>query len=381
MFEDFVHFVRDLYGTNDLIPLHEPRFRGKEKQYLLDTIDSTFVSSVGGYVEEFERKVVEYTGVRHAIATVNGTAALHTALILAGVKQDDEVITQSFTFVATCNAIRYCNAEPVFVDVDRETLGLSGESLTTFLEENAEVRNDGICWNRKTGRPIRACVPMHTFGHPVHLNEIRQVCDRYNITLVEDAAESLGSFYKEQHTGVIGKLAALSFNGNKIITTGGGGMVLTNDDELAFRAKHITTTARVPHQWAVEHDGIGFNYRLPNLNAALGVAQMEQLPEFVKNKRDLATRYNSWCAQNGVCFIKEPSGSHSNYWLNAILIEDRKQRDAMLAYTNTKQVMTRPAWTPMHKLPMFAGNYRGNLESTEWIMDRVLNIPSSTLLL
>jgi len=377
MFNDFVSFVQDIYGTKEFIPIHAPKFNGNEKKYLLETIDSTFVSSVGEFVNEFEFKVAEYTGVKYAIVTVNGTAALHVSLKLSGVEQDTEVITQSLTFVATCNAIRYCGATPVFVDVDRLTLGLSPESLRTFLDENCELRNDGYCWNRSSNRRVVACLPMHTFGFPVQLDEIKQICDRYNIELVEDAAESLGSLYKGHHTGSIGKLSVLSFNGNKIITTGGGGMILTNDERLATRAKHITTTARVLHSWNFEHDEIGYNYRLPNLNAALGVAQMESLPAYVESKRNLAKQYQKWGNENGLLFIKEPNNTQANYWLNVVITQDKHQRDTMLEQTNKSKVMTRPIWTPMHKLAMNQDCQKGDLMNTEWLFERLVNVPSS----
>lgn len=377
MYENFIQFIRDLYGTNDFIPLHEPRFFGNEKQYLMDTIDSTFVSSVGKYVDDFESAVANYTGAGYAIATVNGTAALHTALVLAGVQSGDEVITQSFTFVATCNAIRYCNAEPIFVDVSRETLGLSVESMSAFLEEHCEIRNDGSCWNKQTNSIVRACVPMHSFGFPVQLDEISNLCRRYNIALVEDAAESLGSIYKEQHTGTVGSLSALSFNGNKIITTGGGGMLLTNDKTIADRARHITTTAKIRHQWAFDHDETGFNYRLPNLNAALGLAQMESLPDILEGKREVANRYQEWGMDNGFQFITESAQTKANYWLNAVITEDITQRDVLLEQTNNNNVMTRPAWTPMHQLLMNSQCQKTELTNTEWLQQRVVNVPSS----
>jgi perosamine synthetase len=379
MFDDFVHFVRGLYGTDEFIPLYAPKFSGNEKKYLLETIDSSFVSSVGEFVNEFERKVAEYTGIKYAIATVNGTAALHVALKLSGVKQDTEVITQSLTFVATCNTIRYCGAKPVFVDVDRSTLGLSPQSLKVFLDECCELRDDGFCWNKSSNRLITACLPMHTFGLPVQLDEIKQICDRYNIELVEDAAESLGSLYKGHHTGSTGKLSAISFNGNKIITTGGGGVILTNDEELAIRAKHITTTAKVPHRWAFEHDEVGFNYRLPNLNAALGVAQMEMLPAYVESKRRLAKQYQEWGDEHGLQFVKEPANTRSNYWLNMAIAQDQQHRDVMLEVTNNSNVMTRPAWIPMHKLEMNQDCQKGDMANTEWLFERIVNVPSSTL--
>lgn len=380
MFEDFVRLVRDLYGTEDFIPLHEPRFIGNEKQYLADTIDSTFVSSVGGFVDRFEKNIAQFTGAPYAVATTNGTSALHVALKIAGVKYGDEVITQSFTFVATCNAIRYCNAEPLFLDIDRKTLGLSSESLRMFLDEHCEVRNDGLCWNKTSNRPVRACVPMHTFGFPVQIDELKLLCEKYRIVLVEDAAESLGSMYKERHMGTFGKLAALSFNGNKIITTGGGGMVLTDDEELAIRARHITTTAKVSHKWNFIHDETAYNYRLPNLNAALGVAQLESLPEFIENKRALANKYQEWGKENGIQFINEQSDVRSNYWLNAIVMNDKAERNAILEYTNNNQVMTRPAWTPMHRLEMNKHCQTDALLNTEWFYERLVNVPSSVIL-
>ena len=379
MFEDLIYFVRDLYGADGFIPLHSPRFLGNEKKYLLETIDSTYVSSVGEFVDRFERSIAEYTGAKYAIATVNGTAALHMALKLVGVENNTEVITQSLTFIATCNAIRYCGATPVLLDVDRATLGLSAKSLNLFLDECGEVREDGNCWNKVSNKKITACLPMHTFGHPVELDAIKQVCDQYNIPLVEDAAESLGSRYKDKHTGIYGKTAAISFNGNKIITTGGGGMILTNDEQLSRRAKHITTTAKIPHNgYFFEHDEIGFNYRLPNLNAALGVAQLEVLPTYVKDKRKLAKQYHKWGDEHGLQFVKEPNHSKSNYWLNTVVTQNKKQRDVMLQIMNENNIMTRPAWVPMHKLEINQDCHFGNVTNTEWLFDRLVNIPSST---
>jgi len=380
MFDDFVRFVRGLYGKDEFIPLHAPKFSGNEKKYLLEAIDLTFISSsVGEYVNEFERKVAEYTGIKYAIATVNGTAALHVALKLSGVKRDTEVITQSLTFVATCNVIRYCGATPVFVDVDRSTLGLSPQSLGAFLDKHCELRDDGVCWNKSSNRRVAACLPMHTFGFPVKLDEIKEICDRYNIELVEDAAESLGSLYKGRHTGNTGKLSALSFNGNKIITTGGGGMILTNDQELAIRAKHITTTAKVPHRWAFEHDEVGYNYRLPNLNAALGVAQMETLPDYLDYKRKLAKEYQEWGNKHDLQFVIEPANTQANYWLNVAVTQDKQHRDDMLETTNNCNVMTRPTWTPMHKLAINQDCQKGDMTNTEWLFVRLVNVPSSVV--
>ena len=380
MFKDFVHFVQDIYKTNDFIPLHEPRFIGNEKKYVADAIDSTYVSSVGAYVDKFENAIVDTTGAKYAVATVNGTAALHIALKLAGVTSGDEVITQSLTFIATCNAIRYCNADPVFVDVDLKTLGLSAESLQIFLDEYCEIRDDGYCWNKKTNNTIRACLPMHTFGFPVDLDKINDICCRYNILLVEDAAESLGSKYKQQHTGTIGKLAALSFNGNKILTAGGGGVVLTNDEELAVYAKHITTSAKVPHKWEFVHNETGYNYRMPNLNAALVLAQLELLPSFIENKRQLADRYQKWGMNNDLKFVCEPQNTKSNYWLNTVLTKNKDEQLAMLEYTNNNGVMTRPVWLPMHKLSINSDCFWTHLNNTEWLAERLVNVPSSVIL-
>jgi len=377
MYSSFVKFVQELYGTKEPISLHSPRFEGNEKRYLLETIDSSFVSSVGEFVNRFEQSVAEYTGSNYAIATINGTSALHIALKLAGVEPGTEVITQSFTFIATCNAIRYCNAIPIFVDVDSKTLGLSHQSLQTFLESHAEIRDDGNCWNKTTNRRISVCLPMHSFGFPAELDHLNKLCSQYNIVLVEDAAESLGSFYKDQHTGTIGKIAIISFNGNKITTTGGGGIILTSDPEIARRAKHITTTAKIPHQWNFVHDDVGYNYRLPNLNAALGLAQMESLPKYLKQKRTIAEQYQQWGKDNGVQFLKEPKNTQSNYWLNALLTESKEERDQWLSKTNEMGVMTRPAWTPMHQLLINQDCITSDLSTTEWLFDRLINVPSS----
>ena len=374
--KELVTFVRNQFATSDFIPLHSPRFEGKEKEYLLDTIDSTFVSTVGAYVNQFEEKVSQYTGAKYAIATVNGTSALHAAMIVSGVKPNDEVITQSLTFVATCNAIRYCGAEPVFVDVDRTTLGMSPESLADFLDHYAEIREDGLCWNKISKRIIRACVPMHNLGHPVRIYKIRDLCEQYNIKLVEDAAESLGSSYDDTHTGLFGSLSAISFNGNKIITTGGGGMIITDDEIIAKQVKHITTTAKKQHPWLYIHDEIGFNYRMPNLNAALGCAQIEVLPDYVERKRMLATRYADWFSDKEYEFIIEPNNARSNYWINSFLVNNRKERDEVLKYTNHNKVMTRPVWTPMHTLEMFRGSLSVDLSNTEWLEERLVSIPS-----
>lgn len=379
MYKEFVDFVRHLYGTTEFIPLHEPRFRGNEKKYLNDCIDSTFVSSVGKYVNLFEEKIAEFTGAKYAVAAVNGTAALHMALLLADVQAGDEVITQPLTFIATANAISYLKAKPVFLDVDKDTLGLSAEKLNEFLVNNTTIKHDGYCYNKLTGNRIKACVPMHTFGHPCRIDEIKKICEKYNIILVEDAAESLGSFYRGRHTGTFGLMGTLSFNGNKTITSGGGGMIITNNEDLAKKAKHLTTQAKVPHRWEYVHDEIGYNYRLTNLAAALGLAQLEQLPGFLIDKKEIAEKYTAFFEDSGINFVQEPPNAKSNYWLNTVLLKDRKERDEFLEYTNANGVMTRPAWELMNKLKMFKTCQTLNIENAEWLVDRLVNIPSSVI--
>jgi len=376
MFQDAIEFIQSAFNTKEFIPLHEPRFVGNEKKYLNECIDSTFVSSVGKFVDRFEELMVEYTGAKYAIAAVNGTFALHIALILAGVRKDDEVITQPLTFIATCNAISYCGANAVFVDVDKDTLGMSPDALRTFLYSNVDLKN-GECINKISGKTIKACVPMHTFGHPCRIDEIKEICAEYQIALVEDAAESLGSCFKGRHTGTFGKVGAISFNGNKIITSGGGGCIITDDEALAKKAKHITTTAKIPHRWEFKHDMIGYNYRMPNLNAALLIAQFENLELFLANKRELALLYRDFFVVNGITFAVEPKESRSNYWLNAIVLKDKAERDTFLDETNTGGVMTRPIWTLMNKLEMFRNNQCGNLDNALWLEERVVNLPSS----
>ena len=358
--------------------MHEPRFLGNEKKYLNECIDSTFVSSVGKFVDEFENKIASYTGAKYAVATSNGTSALHISLILANVERDDEVITQPLTFVATCNAISYCNASPVFIDVDKDTMGMSPVALESFLKANTTVKNQQ-CVNKSTGNIIKACIPMHTFGHPCRIEEIQKICKQWHITLVEDSAESLGSFYSNQHTGTFGELGVVSFNGNKIITSGGGGCILTNNEELAKKAKHITTTAKEPHKWEYTHDTVGYNYRMPNLNAALIVAQLEQLDDFLKRKRSLAKIYKEFFQNGDIHFVTDPENAKSNYWLNSIILKSKKQRNLFLDETNSQGIMTRPIWTLMNKLPMFEDAECGDLTNSKWLEDRVVNIPSSVL--
>jgi len=376
MFDALVRFVRDQYGTNEFIPLHAPVFSGNEKKYVAETIESTFVSSVGAFVDRFEQDMQAFTGSARAVATVNGTAALHIALLLAGVKPGELVITQSLTFVATCNAISYCGAQPVFVDVDRETLGLSPSALEAWLESEAFIDAEGVCRLRSDDRVLRACLPMHTFGHPVALDELMDVCSRWGLALVEDAAESLGSTYKGRHTGTFGLLGTLSFNGNKVITTGGGGMLLTNE-QLGTKAKHLTTTAKKPHSYEFVHDEVGYNYRLPNLNAALGCAQLEQLNAFLAAKRKLAMNYKHELAQSDLQFVTEPAHASSNYWLNAVVCNDIAQRDALLKATNDSGVMTRPIWKLMNHLPAFEHCLKGDLSNAQWLESRIVNLPSS----
>jgi len=380
MFENVINFIQDTYKTKEFIPLHEPRFIGNEKKYLNECIDSTFVSSVGKFVDEFEEMVARFSGAKYAVATSNGTSALHIGLKLVGVDGSCEVITQPLTFIATVNAISYCNAKPIFVDVDRETLGLSPSKLKEFLEEFTILNENGECINKSTNKIIKACIPMHTFGHPCKIDEIVEICDSYNIAVVEDAAESLGSYHKGKHTGSFGKVGVFSFNGNKIITAGGGGMLVTDDEQLAKKAKHITTTSKVPHPYEYIHDEIGYNYRLTNLAAALGVAQMENIQLFIDKQRYLAKKYEVFFKDTNIEFIKEPKDSKSNYWLNAVILKDGKTRDEFLKYTNDNGIMARPIWRLMNKLDMFKGAQTGNMDNSKWLEDRVVNISSSVIL-
>ena len=379
MYADIINFIKDTYKSLDFIPLHEPRFVGNEKKYINECIDTTFVSSVGRYVDLFEKEIASYTGAKYAVATCNGTSALHISFLLADIQQNDEVITQSLTFVATCNAISYCRAKPIFIDVDKDTMGMSPSALKLFLEKNTTIKNNK-CINNLTGNVIKACVPMHTFGHPCKVDEIKEICSEYNIFLIEDAAESVGSFYKSKHTGNFGKLGVMSFNGNKIITAGGGGCIVTNDQVLAKNAKHLTTTAKVPHKWEFNHDMVGYNYRMPNINAALLAAQLENLNKFLKYKRELANRYVEFFRNTEYTFFQEPANSRSNYWLNTIILEDKLQRDQFLDETNSSGIMTRPIWTLMHRLPMFKYAQCDELDNSMWLHDRVVNIPSSVVL-
>ena len=383
-YSNVLKFIRELYSTpTDFIPLHAPVFSGNEKAYLNECIDTTFVSSVGKFVDTFELEMAKFTGSARAVSCVNGTNALHLALKLVGVEPETEVLTQPLTFIATANAISYCGAKPVFIDVDMDTLGLSPVALMKWLEENTVVPAKGQSpINKTTGKRITACVPMHTFGHPFRIEEIVEICNTYNIPVVEDAAESLGSYYKGKHTGNFGKVGVLSFNGNKVLTTGGGGMLLFNDEQLAAKAKHLTTQAKVPHPWEFNHDAVGFNYRMPNINAALGLAQLEQLPKFLESKRNVAEAYKSFFSEFkslDINFVVEPINSKSNYWLNSVLLGSKGARDEFLKYSNENGVMTRPVWTLMNKLPMFSDAQCGDLKNAEYIEDRLVNLPSSVI--
>ncbi len=379
-FHKIINFIKQQFPSQDIIPLHRPCFQGNERKYVLETIDSTYVSSVGTYVNTFEDMLCQLTGSKYAIATVNGTNALHLGLLLAEVYAGDEVLSQSLTFIATCNAISYIGAKPVFIDIDKDTLGMSPKALRCFLETYTEFREDGFSYNIETGMRVKACVPMHTFGLPCRIDEISGICKEFNISLVEDAAESIGSKYKNKHTGTFGLVGAFSFNGNKTITCGGGGALITNDELLAKKAKHLTTQAKLPHPWNFVHDAVGFNYRMPNLNAALGCAQLEQLEHFVHNKRELAAIYFNFFSSEGLPNIKEIEGANSNYWLNAIMFDDAIQKESFLKFANENGVMCRPVWELMHRLPMYKSCFRDNQRNSEWVADRVVNIPSSVRL-
>lgn len=395
-FKKIINFIQDLYGAKDFVPLAVPVFIGNEKKYLNECIDTTFVSSVGKFVNRFEEDMAKYTGAKRAVVCVSGTNALHMAMLLSGVKRDDEVLTQALTFIATCNALSYIGAHPVFIDVDRSTMGLSPDAMKEWLQKNAEIRKNTrindldkcrdfayqedelACYNKNTGRRVKACIPMHTFGHPVRIEEIAALCKEWHIELVEDAAESIGSLYKGKHTGTFGKVGALSFNGNKTITTGGGGMMLFNDEELGAFAKHLTTQAKIPHRWEFRHDHIGYNYRMPNINAALGCAQLEHIEEYVASKRETAKAYEEFF-QNipDIDFFVEPENTRSNYWLNVVILKDRDAQQEFLQFTNDNGVMTRPIWELMTRLPLFEHCENDGLKNTIWFADRVVNIPSS----
>lgn len=377
MFSSVISYIRELYDTPEgFLPLHAPYFGGNEKKYLTDTIDSTFVSSVGAYVNKFEEMMAEITGAKYAVATTNGTVALQLSLVVAGVKAGEEVITQPLTFIATANAIAHSNATPVFVDVDRDTMGLSPDALEAFLKEHATMKG-GSAYNNKTGKRIAACIPMHTFGFPAKIDRIVAICNEWNIVVVEDAAESIGSYYNGQHTGTFGQLGTFSFNGNKTITCGGGGAIVTNDEALAKHAKHISTTAKIPHPYEFVHDEVGYNFRMPNLNAALACAQLEQLNDILANKKKTAVAYTEYFKKTDIGFVTEMEGTVANYWLNCVVLKDLDARKTFLEETNGAGVMTRPIWRLMNKLKMYEHCQCGPLVNAEWLEDRVVNIPSS----
>lgn len=376
-FFNTIQFIKDYFGE-EVVPLHTPVFIGNEKKYLNECIDTTYVSSVGKFVDRFEEMMCRLTGAAYAVATVNGTSALHIALHALGADRDSEVITQPLTFVATCNAIAYTGADPVFVDVDKDTMGMSPRSLEDFLNTHCETKG-GRCINKTTGKTIAACVPMHTFGFPCRISEIVEICDRWHIDVIEDAAESLGSYVGDQHTGTIGKLGIFSFNGNKVVTAGGGGCVVTNDERRASSMKHLTTTAKEPHRWEYRHDKVGYNYRMPNINAALACAQLEHLELFLKKKRDLAGAYRTFFDKKSIIFKWEREGTKANYWLNTIELRNRDERDEFLEITNNNGVMTRPAWELMTNLPMYKNAQKSRLDNAGYLADRIVNIPSSVI--
>lgn len=375
-FSEVIGFIKNQFSNKDFVPLHEPRFLGNEKKYVIDTIDSTFVSSVGAYVDKFEVMMSDIAGVKRSVAVVNGTSALQVSLSLAGVNNGDEVITQALTFIATINAIIYNGASPIFLDVDLDTMGLSPNAVEAFLEDFGELR-EGICYNKKTNKKIAACMPMHTFGFPVHLYKLLDVCNKWNIPIVEDAAEAIGSEYHSKPIGSFGKLGAFSFNGNKIVTSGGGGAIVTNDIELGIKAKHLTTTAKVSHPYEYVHDEIGYNFRMPNLNAALACAQLEQLHSFIENKRNLSREYDLFFKSKGFNFRTELPNTKANYWLMCVELESLKERNLFLSETNNAKVMTRPIWQLMYRLPMYANCQRDEQANAQFLEERIVNIPSS----
>ncbi len=375
MFDEIVEFIKFLYPGQNPVPLHAPVFLGNEKKYLADCIDSTFVSYVGKYVTQFEEMTAQYAGAKYAIAMVNGTTALQIALQVAGVKPGDEVITQPLTFVATANAISHCGAIPVFVDVDIDTMGLSPQNLKDFLLKNYVIKSDGT-YNRLTEKRLAAIVPMHTFGFPCRIDNIVEIADSFNVPIVEDSAESLGSYYKGRHTGTFGIAGILSYNGNKTITTGGGGMIITDSEEFAKMAKHLSTTAKVSHSYDYVHDQVGYNYRMPNVNAAIGVAQMEKIEEYLLNKRGTSDIYREYFASKNIDFTSEMNETTANYWLNVIRLKDFNERNTFLDFANKNGVMTRPVWQLMNRLEMYKDCQASNLDNSKWLEERVVNIPS-----
>tara|TARA_B100001564_G_scaffold359749_1_gene382771 strand:- start:5875 stop:7038 length:1164 start_codon:yes stop_codon:yes gene_type:complete len=377
-FDKLIDYIKKIYSSENNINLHSPVFIGNEKKYLKECIDSTFVSSIGKFVDKFENEIAKFTGVKRAVLCVNGTNALHISLKLTGVSSGDDVLTQSLTFIATSNAIRYCNANPVFIDVDRDTLGMSPKSLRDFLE-NCTYSNNGKLYNSISKNKISACLPMHTFGRSARISEIKEICDEYNLKLVEDAAEALGSYYLDKHLGTFGELGVISFNGNKIITSGGGGVIITDNDDLANKAKHLTTQAKLPHRWEYNHDNIGYNYRMPNINAALGLAQLENIHLYINKKRKLAKLYENFFEKHKIKYINERKSEKTNYWLSFILASNLEERDFLLNKFNSNGIMARPAWSLVNNNLMYIKNQKLDLVNSEWLYERIINIPSSVI--
>ena len=379
MFEKLLEFIKLNYPEQSQIHLHEPFLNGNEKEYINECFNTNMVSSIGPFVKDFEDKVSSFLGAKYGIATFNGTSALHISLLLSGVCEDDEVITQSLTFIGTCNPIRYLNANPVFIDVDKDTLGLSPQKLNEFLTSKCELRNDGNCWNKETGKRIKACIPVHVNGFANRIDKIIEICLEYNIEVIEDAAEALGSKYKDKYLGTFGKVNALSFNGNKIITTGGGGMIITNDYEIALQAKHLTTQAKLSHKWEFDHDQIGYNYRLPNVNAAIGCAQIEIFQSILEKKSIIAKEYRNFFENFEIDFLEGIESSNPNFWLNTIIIRDKAQKNELLNLSHKNNIFLRPLWKPLHNLEMYKDSTQDNLDNTKWLYDRCISLPSSVV--
>jgi aminotransferase in exopolysaccharide biosynthesis len=378
--EKTVSFIRDKFNNeNEIIPLHEPKFIGNEKEYILNALDSSYVSSIGQYVNQFEDLICEYTGSEYVVATINGTSALDIALLVASLEPGDEVITQPLTFIATVNAIHYTSARPLFLDVDLDTMGLSPGILYDFLKKQL-IHKNGKWINKITGKKVSACVPVNTFRFPCKIDEITEICSGFDIPVVEDAAESLGSFYENVHTRTFGESGIFSFNGNKIVTSGGGGMLITNDENITVLAKHLSTTAKLDHPWNYDHDMVGFNYRLPNLNASLICAQLEQIEMFVENKRSLAKEYENFFSSLNIKFRRENENSRASYWLMSIELENINERDSFLSHTNNAKINTHPIWNLMTDLPMYSTCQKGDLSNSQYLSEQIINIPSSVII-
>ena len=377
--EKIINFIQEVFNSKKEIGLHEPTFIGNEKEYLSETIDSTFVSSVGKFVNDFEINISKFINSKYAVATSSGTTALHTALLVSGCDRNTEVITQSLSFVAGLNSILYCGSKPVFIDVDKDSMGMSPQSLINFIKNKCEMRKDNYCWNKTTNKIVRACLPTHIYGFPLRIDKIKEICEDHNIILIEDAAESLGSFYKNKHTGTFGTMGTFSFNGNKIITSGGGGMIVTDDEKIAKTAKHLTTTAKKPHKWEFFHDMVGFNYRMPNLNAALGLAQLENIEVLLERKKKLANLYREWGNKNNIQLASPIEFGEPNNWINILISKNRNERNQILDKTNKSMIYTRPTWNLLHTMPMAVGCQVENIENSKWLEERIVNLPSSAI--